>query len=366
MGMDSLKEHCIKEIRTFKVRSRYTRTIGRNSRIGYHGNGPDSQVRAIITDRGAVGWGLSWTPEEKMPDLVGVPIAELFDPEVGVIVESAMPLDFALHDLAGVIMGKAVYQMLGGKGEQIVPCYDGAIYMDDLTSPHGIAKIIENCQKDYDMGYRDFKLKIGRGYQWMDMEEGFRRDVEVTRAVSENFPECRILVDANDSFTCDGIIRFLNAVADCNIFWIEEPFRENRDDLIRLKEFLAKKSPNTLIADGEGGWNIDFLLKMADEKLLDVLQMDICALGFTAWRRIMPELAKMSVSASPHTWGDPLKTFYTAQLAAGLGNVITVEGIPSVTYGANVKLYKLEDGMLSVPDSPGFGIPLHPRSVPRG
>ena len=362
MTSRALAEHRIKEIKTLRVSSRYTRTITSNSRIKIHGDGPNTQVRVIVTNKGAMGWGTSYASEEDMPDLIGRVIAELFDPAVGVIADEAMPLDYALHDLAGVMMDMPVHKMLGGKGETAIPCYDGAIYMDDLfpeEAPRGVGIIVENCQNDYDMGFRSFKLKIGRGYEWMEAEAGLQRDIDVTRAVHENFPDCRILVDANDAYTCDGMIRYMDAVADCDIFWIEEPFRENRDDLIRLKEFLAKRSPDTLVVDGESRPDVDFLLEMGKEKLLDALQMDISGLGFTCWRRIMPRLIEAGVQSAPHTWGDPLKVNYSAHLAAGLGNVLMLEGIPSTTHGADPGLYRLKEGILHVPENaPGFGMRL--------
>jgi len=362
MTVKALAEHHIEEIKVLRVSSRYTRTIERNSRIKFHGDGPNTRIRAIVTDKGAAGWGASNKPEEEMPDLIGRSIAELFDPAVGVIADEAMSLDYALHDLAGVILELPVHQMLGGKGELAVPCYDGAIYMDDLTpeeAPRGVGVIVENCQNDYALGFRDFKLKIGRGHQWMSPEDGMQRDIDVTRAVHENFPQCRILVDANDAYTCDDTIHYMDAVTDCNIFWIEEPFRENRDDLIKLKEFLARKSPDTLVVDGESRPDVDFLIELGREKLLDALQMDISGLGFTPWRRVMPRLIEAGVPAAPHAWGDPLKVLYSAQLVAGLGNGLMIEGIPSTTHGADVGLYRLEDGILHVPeDAPGFGIKL--------
>ena len=361
MASRALEKHRIKEIKTLRVSSRYMRTITSNSRIKVHGDGPNTQVRVIVTDRGAAGWGASYTPDEKMPDLRGRPITELFDPAMGVIADEAMPLDYPLHDLAGVILNMPVYQMLGARGETAVPCYDGAIYMDDLMpeeAPRGVDIIVKNCRDDYDMEHRAFKLKIGRGYQWMDSEDGLQRDIDVTRAVHESFPDCRILVDANDAYTCDGMIRYMDAVAHCNIFWIEEPFREDRDDLTKLKEFLARKSPNTLVVDGESRPDVDFLLEMGREKLLDGLQMDISGLGFTRWRQIMPKLVEAGVPAAPHTWGDPLKVHYAAHLAAGLGNFLMLEGIPSTTYGADMGLYRLVEGMLHVPDAPGFGMKL--------
>jgi len=362
MKVKSLAEHKIKEIKKLRVSSRYTRTIERNSRIKYHGDGPNTRIRIIVTDKGATGWGASSKPEEEMPDLIGRSIAELFDPDIGVIADEAMPLDYALHDLAGVIMDVPVYQMLGAQGDLAIPCYDGAIYMDDLTpeeAPRGVDVIVQNCRNDYDMGYRDFKLKIGRGHQWMKPEEGIQQDIDVTRAVHENFPQCRILVDANDGYSCDDTIYYMDAVADCNIFWIEEPFRENRDDLIKLREFLARKSPDTLVVDGESRPEVDFLIELGRENLLDALQMDISGLGFTVWRRVMPRLIEAGVKSAPHAWGDPLKVLYSAQLVAGLGNGLMVEGIPSTTHGADMELYRLEEGILHLPESaPGFGMKL--------
>jgi hypothetical protein len=41
-------------------------------------------------------------------------------------------------------------------------------------------------------------------------------------------------------------------VADCNLFWIEEPFDEHREGLMRLKEHMNKVDCKAYIADGEG------------------------------------------------------------------------------------------------------------------
>lgn len=364
---DPLAEHRIAEIRTRTFQSRYPRVIGKNSRLPGHGEGPRDQVREIVTDQGAVGWGLSWVKPEALPDLMGRPVAELIDPAVGVIAPEALPLDFALHDLAGVILGQPVYKMLGGAGPRELMCYDGAIYMDDVdpeNAPRGLPVVLANCAQDDELGYRAFKLKIGRGHRWMETEAGLRRDIEVTRAVRERYPDSPILVDGNDGFTCESLLRYLDAVADCRLFWIEEPFRENREELRRLREFLDARSPETLIADGESSPNIPFLLELARERLLDVLLMDIAGLGFTAWRKLMPTVVETGVRASPHTWGQPIKTNYAAQLAAGLGSVVTIEGVPGETLGVDRSAYCLVEGIFRVPDTaPGFGMTLQPQAT---
>ena len=97
---------------------------------------------------------------------------------------------------------------------------------------------------------------------------------------------------------------------------------------------------------------------MAEETPVDVCLWDLGIVGFTRWRRIMPELERAGVKASPHTWMWTPRPYYAAQLGAGAGNVCIVEGIPgpakSIDYGA----YRLEDGLVVMPDAPGFGLRL--------
>jgi D-galactarolactone cycloisomerase len=291
MNWGEPEQHCIHRIHIVQVQSSYPRVVGRNARRGVHGVGSTAQVCVISTDRGALGWGISKIAGQEIPGLVGRCVATLFDPAVGVVAPEAKRLDFALHDLAGVILDQPVYQLLGSDGIATLPCYDGAIYMDDLLpvdGPRGVGIVLGNCRHDCALGYRAFKLKIGRGYRWMEPEEGLRRDIEVTRQVREYFPDCAILVDGNDGYTCERFLRYLDAVADCELFWVEEPFPENRRDLARLREFLEKRSPLTPVADGKSRYDVELLLSLSREGLPDVLVMDIAGLGFSPWRQWMP------------------------------------------------------------------------------
>lgn len=357
--MPDLSSHRIAEIEVSELTSRYPRTVGRNSHLGSHGDGPVTPIAIVRTDQGAVGWGIIRGAPNAYTELLGRRLTDLFDPDIGVVDQRAESLDFALHDLAGVVLEKPVYQMLGAAGDTVVPCYSGAIYLDDLDpedAPRGIDAVLKNCEDDYRLGYRSFKLKIGRGYRWMDRAEGLLRDIQVTRAVHEHFPESPILVDANNGYDGRGFLEYLDGVRGCNLFWVEEPFQESRDDLIALRRYLREQSPQTLIADGELRPDIPFLLELASDNLLDVLLMDIVSLGLTQWRRLMPRLRDTGVHASPHAWGVPLKTLYVAQLAAGLGNVVTVEGVPGSAVGVDTSRYRLEEGKVHLSSGPGFGI----------
>jgi len=365
-----LADQRIQQIETAQILTHYPRTIGRNARLGSHGNGSPTPAVQITLDDGTQGWGVV---EGGVPDdvaaLVGRPLAEVIDPTVGVIAPEAIRFDLALHDVAARALGVSVASMLGGHGSTSVDLYSGAIYLDDLDpddSPRGVGVVLENCASDWAAGFRAFKLKVGRGHQWMETEAGMIRDIEVTRAVREVYPDARLLVDANNGWSPEQTVSFLTQVADCELYWVEEPFHENEAGLGLLRDHLSGTGSATLIADGEFDPDEAQLLELAEAGLLDVMLMDICSYGPTAWRRIMPRLLELGVAASPHAWGKPIKTLYAAQLAAGLGNVVVVEGVPGTTEGADTSGYSLVDGVLRVPERPGFGIPLTAATTPLG
>ncbi|MGW5362146.1 enolase C-terminal domain-like protein [Actinopolymorpha pittospori] len=361
--MSALADHRIDRISTRKLHDHYPRTVGRNARLGSHGSGGTYTVAVVHTDQGASGWGIALGDVDPCQPLVGRRVEDVFDPAVGVTEPSAMPLDLALHDLAGRLLGQPVYAMLGAAGSTTVPCYDAAIYFDDLDpddDPRGLDAVLANCAADHALGHRAFKLKIGRGNRWMPAADGVARDIEVTRAVRAAYPEARILVDANDGYPAERFVDYLEAVSDCGLYWIEEPFPETHEDLRRLRRDLDRLGSTALIADGEARPDIPLLLDLAAGGLLDVLLMDVVSYGFTAWRQVMPEVVAAGVAASPHAWGQPLKSLYAAHIAAGLGNVAVVEGVPGHTTGIEPASYQLVEGSIELSSAPGFGVELSP------
>ncbi|ADB31472.1 Mandelate racemase/muconate lactonizing protein [Kribbella flavida DSM 17836] len=357
----SLDRHFVTAVERSAITSRYPRTVGRNARLGSHGSGGDAEIVILRTDTGKAGWGLVAGALPAEDQVVGRSVLDLIDPATGVRDQAVAGLDFALHDLVGQIEDQPVYAILGARGQRTISCYDGAIYFADLDpddDPRGVPAVLADCAADDAAGYRAFKLKIGRGNRWMARAAGDARDIEVTRAVREAYPDHRILVDANDGYDCDGFIAYLQAVAEVGLYWVEEPFLDDAADLARLRAHLTETGSATLIAEGESNPELDTLLKITANGDIDVLLMDVVSFGLTSWRAVMPKVAELGAYASPHAWGLPLKTLYAAQLAAGLGRVDTVEGVPGQTLGADTSAYQWRDGELTVPDRPGFGIPL--------
>jgi L-alanine-DL-glutamate epimerase-like enolase superfamily enzyme len=277
-----LSDHTIKSIETAWIKYSYPRHVGRNATRGVHGTGPSYQIRIIRTNQGASGFAESTESDNDIDHLkskiFGKRVDEVFHPEQGILDISLKPFDLALHDLAGKILDKPVYKMLGNQGTILNDCYSGMIYFDDiepLENSPGIEKVLENCQYDYDMGYRQFKIKIGRGHKWMEAKAGLARDIEITKAIHERFPDVTLLVDGNNGFTPEVFIQYMEGIEDVPLLWIEEPFQENQEGLQKLSAFLDNHKRETYIAEGEAGFNKEFLLNLAAEKLVDVFIPDI-------------------------------------------------------------------------------------------
>ncbi len=380
--MNDLARHRIARIEVGRLRDHYPRTIGRNARLGSHGAGSDFDIVVVHTNLGATGWGLLAGDLRNAHTLHRRRLEQVFHPGIGVMDIPANPLDFALHDLVGNILEEPVWRMIQtGTDDRTdqpldglaprprersrvpgVPCYSGAIYLDDLDpedAPRGIDAVLANCDADFEAGYRAFKLKIGRGHRWMSPTDGLKRDIEVTRAVREAFPDVRILVDANDGYDVDGFRGYLEAVADCGLFWIEEPFPESADDLRALRADLKRLGSEALVADGESKPHIATLLKLAGEGLLDVLLMDIQSVHpqwLAADDQDLPEgpprpRVPARVGAAPQ---DPLRRPVRRRHRPGRDR----RGRTRPHRRRRRDGLRLLDGTLYVPNRPGFGMPL--------
>ena len=90
-----------------------------------------------------------------------------------------------------------------------------------------------------DSGYKAFKIKVGRGFKWMESEAGLRRDIDVIRAIRDLIGnDMKILIDANNGYTPEEAREVMRQAGDCDIYWFEEPFGEDKDECKSFKEFI--------------------------------------------------------------------------------------------------------------------------------
>jgi len=323
-------------------------------------------VARLTLDDGSSGFGLARPTLEQAQNLIGAPLSSLFSKPAGATA-AGFPLDIPLWDLAARREGVPVHALaaqMGGRPVAGTPrprCYDTSLYFDDLDvkdDGEAAALIAGEAEQGRARGHRHFKIKVGRGARHMPLEAGTRRDIAVVRAVRRAAgADAEILLDANDGYNLNLAKQVLTAFADCRPFWIEEPFHEDPVLYSDLRDWLHAQGLPTLIADGEGRPPPSFL-DWAERGLIDVVQFDILAHGFTRWLATGQRLDRDSMRSAPHHYGLHLGNYVVSQLAGALDGLAFVEWDEASTPGIDDAGYRVENGLVHLPDTPGFGLEL--------
>ncbi len=366
--MNDFSGERISRIERIEVRSPRPRDIGFNSRVGAHGTVVRDSVVRVRTASGATGVGWSRLERADAESLVGRRLGELFRLPDGSLGEG-VAIDLPLWDLAARLQGVPLYRLLGGRGSRAVELYDGSIYIDDLDADDAQAQEIfrEEVRAGQRYGYRNFKVKIGRGARWMPTAAGLDRDLLVIHTVREAAgPDAKIMVDANNGGTLNSTKDTLDACADAGIFWFEEPFAEDPDLNADLRRFIRERGYPTLVADGESGPPPPSFFAMVEAADIDVVQHDFRAEGLSWWKATAARIEPWGARCAPHCWGSIVERYAHAHFAASVPNFALLEAAPADTEGLLLDGWEQRDGKLLVPDTPGTGFDLEPELVERG
>jgi L-alanine-DL-glutamate epimerase-like enolase superfamily enzyme len=358
---DELKKFRIVQVMGFTHVCQRVKMAGKNSRLDVHGPRTSERILRISTNQGIEGIGIGQATPEAARKLLGMTLDRLWKPGVGV--ESPLGrADHALYDLIGKALRVPAWKLFGGKGPEWVSVYDGSIYFNDLLpefQKKGVARLVEEVEASLKVGHRAFKIKVGRGAKWMEAKAGFRRDVEVVKAIHKRTGKgVRLMVDANNAFDLDGTKRFLDAVGE-ELFFIEEMFPEEVAKDLKLKEYLRKKGWKTLVADGESAREVSHFDPYIEKKALDVLQPDIRAFGLTRqWELSRKIPAGSGIWLAPHNWGSFLGLYMQLVLGRGVSNFLMAEEDPSRSDLFDTSNWQFKDGKVKVPETAGCGLVL--------
>jgi L-alanine-DL-glutamate epimerase-like enolase superfamily enzyme len=268
-----------------------------------------------------------------------------------------------LWDLAGNVLGKPVYELLGGKGPERVKVYDGSIYFADLL-PENASRPLERFKEEIDLGqrtgHRAFKIKIGRGAKWMPAKEGYERDADVLKTIRAHAgPEITLGVDANNGYDLAGAKRLLADLPDFKFAFVEEMFPETIDDCLALKEFIRENGWQTLLADGETQADLDVFKPFIKQRAIDVLQGDMNRFGFEGILKEAEWAAPAGIQVAPHNWGSLIGFYMQLHVGRAITNLYMAEHDPCMNDVIVADGYAISDGECSVPATPGFGLKIN-------
>jgi len=363
VGAESLPSDLkITRIVSFDLHTRRSKLAGKNAQLGVHGSTSRDRMARIYTNKGVEGLGRCWRDKKSLAALLGKNPFREFDPASRRMPGPLGSRTMVLWDLAGKLLNRPVYQLLGGKKGGKVPVYDGSIYFADLL-PQYAARWQDRFREEIDMGlragHRAFKIKIGRGNKWMEREKGDTRDVEVVETIRKHAGDSVMLaVDANNGYDLEGAKRFLDRASDFHLAFLEEPFPEEVDRCLELKRFIAGRGWKTLLADGEGQHELAAYRPFVDAKALDVLQGDMNSFGVEG---ILAEAAMarpQGILVAPHNWSSLVSLYLQVHVGLAAPNFYRAEHDPLSSDVLIAEGYEIKDGFCSVPDAPGFGLAL--------
>ncbi len=335
-----------------------------NARLDAHGQDVAALLMRLETEDGHVGVGWSNCPRTNAGALLGQSLRNVFPTDTGPAT-LWKNFEFPLWDLVTRMAGQSVRTFLATAHgtARIVPevrCYDTSLYIDDLHLQDDVAAVAlmqEEARFGYDNGHRAFKIKVGRGGRHMPLEAGTVRDIAVIKGVREAVgPDCLIMIDANNGYNLNLAKRVLAETAAADLFWLEEAFHEDPVLYEDLQQWMQREGLSVYIADGEG-LAAPSLLDWARTGLVNVIQYDIFAYGFTPWLRLGRQLDAWGVLTAPHHYGRIIGNYVSGHLAAVVEGFTFVEWDEATTAGLEPG-YTVHEGLIQFPGTPGFGMEL--------
>ena len=271
------------------------------------------------------------------------------------------PLEAALWDIIGKACGQPVARLFGG-GSDRIPVYASC---GELKPPQERAESALALREE---GFRAMKIRVSPE----NLEEGLATVTTAREAVGGSMD---IMVDLNEAWRMPGDAsrsvdvaatrRIADALAELDVFWLEEPLPYS--DLRGMRSL--RERGGLRVAGGEMVRNWEEMLWFMEAEALDVYQPDVVLTLGMHRARFIAELAMAHNHwFTPHTWTDGLGLLANLHVTAGVGGGPYLEfpyDPPGWTPGRRdfmlaEPLEIDEDGCLRVPDAPGLGAVLDP------
>lgn len=269
-------------------------------------------------------------------------------------------IDTALWDLRGRLENQSVCRLLGGLPGK-VRAYASSMRRDILPADEAIR--MKKLRDQF--GFDAFKFRVAAecGH---DVDEWPGRSEEIIKTMGNAFDDnVALLVDANSGFSPARAIDIGMMLRDNGISHFEEPCPY-------WKFEQTKQVTDALDIDVTGGeqdCDLGTWRRMIDERIVDVIQPDICYLGgLSRTLRVAKMAEQAGIPVTPHCANLSMVTLFTMHLLKAMPNAgkyleFSIEGEDYYPWQQNLFVespYEITDGKASVPDKPGWGVTINP------
>ena len=279
-----------------------------------------------------------------------------------VLMTALSGVEMALWDIKGKALGVPVYELLGGKMRDEVPCYANAWFAGARTPADFAAKAKAAAK----LGFKGLKWDPF-GSSWLTLtSREFATAIDCVEAVrSAVGKEMLLLIEGHGRFSIPTAVKVGLALEPFDIYWFEEPIPPG--DLKGLAE--VKRRINIPVAAGERLYTRWDYRDFFELECGDFIQPDVShAGGIMEMKKIAAMAECHYLPFCPHNPIGAIANAATLQLAACTPNFHLLETMTNdISYRQDLTTEKIQfaDGMMRIPDGPGLGIEINEDELAR-
>ena len=259
-------------------------------------------------------------------------------------------VDNALWDLKGKLLGRPVYELLGGPQKDKIFCY-----ASNTDVSWGTRNSIEWF---LELGFKAVKLFLRYGPD--DGIDGINRDTEIVAATRQQIgDDVELMVDGWMSLNVEYIVRLVEALKPYRIKWLEDyVLPEDMESYVKVRQ----RVPGQVLATGEHWYTIHPFAQAASKGLVDILQPDINWVGgMSASVRICHIAEAYGLRVISH---GGLNIAYCQHLSYAMPAIawgersegVSPPGVPLEEMVLLPGTPVIKDGYLTPSNAPGFGL----------
>ncbi|EJB05183.1 enolase superfamily enzyme related to L-alanine-DL-glutamate epimerase [Rhizobium leguminosarum bv. trifolii WSM597] len=291
----------------------------------------------------------------------------------GAAVECVSAIDIALWDIRGKVLGKPIYELLGGPVRDEIALYthpNQAKFTSNEAVIREIRDIVESGHTALKFDPFPHQGRTADG-QAREQRDGYldgsmtrkdeREAAELTALIRETAgPDVDILVDAHGRFDVPTAIRLCRSLEEAGqIDWFEEPCPP--ESLNALRQVREKVS--AAISWGERGHTKWDFVPVLENRLADYIMPDVTWTGgITELKKISALCEAYYIPVSPHDAAGPINVVAGAQVMMTVPNFYKLE-----TSEWNLGKYDhlidrpldVSNGSLKLTPKPGLGVEMN-------
>jgi L-alanine-DL-glutamate epimerase-like enolase superfamily enzyme len=273
-------------------------------------------------------------------------------------------IEIALHDLVGRATGRPLHALFGTLQRRRMPVL-AVVGSDDAAAD------LQDAQARYAAGYRAFKIKVGLAAPEADAERTRVVCAALKAHSKKTGEECLVSSDANQGYSADAALHYVQAVAGCGLDFFEQPVAaHDLDGMARVMARVSAAAPGLWIGADEGIHSAADIARHHERNAARGASLKAIKLGglralFEA--SCLCDRLGMRINISCKTGESSVASAAATHIAAvvpALAWGLTVTN-PGLAEDVVVAPLRVDDGHVVVPDGPGLGIEVDERRVRR-